>query len=226
MSGAEYLRFSGELHGLTAEDIKKRSGELLELVELKGAAGRKIGGYSRGMKQRLGLAQALIARPPVLFLDEPTSALDPIGRRDVLNLILRLKETATIFMSTHILSDVERVCDAVAIINKGTLLATSTVEELRNRYAQSAIELEFDDNFTLFADRIKVLPWARRVEVTTKNGNKVLYIDSADIERAKKELPALIAASGLSLVRYEVTSPSLEDIFIKLVGEAQSYDRF
>ena len=113
MNGPEFLSFVGELHHLSKAEIKNRSDELLELVELKETAKRRIGGYSRGMRQRLGIAQALMNRPEVLFLDEPCSALDPIGRREVLELIKRLSAGATVFMSTHILSDVERVCDSV-----------------------------------------------------------------------------------------------------------------
>lgn len=103
MSGREFLHLVGELHHLPQTEIRRRTEELLGLVELGKAGNRRISGYSRGMRQRLGIAQALVNRPTVLFMDEPTSALDPIGRREVLGLILRLRETATIFMSTHIL---------------------------------------------------------------------------------------------------------------------------
>ena len=141
MSGREFLYFVGELHGLTPNEIKKRTEELLELVELKKAGNRRTGAYSRGMRQRLGIAQALLNRPKVLFLDEPTSALDPLGRREVLNLILRLRENTTIFMSSHNLSDIERVCDMVGIVDKGKLITVSTVEALQKKYARSIFEL-------------------------------------------------------------------------------------
>ena len=148
MTGREFLHFVGEIHRLPARERNKRADEILDLVDLQEAAGRRIGGYSRGMKQRLGIAQAIINRPEVLFMDEPTSALDPIGRRDVLLLIERLSQETTIFMSTHILSDVERVCDTVGIIDRGKLVTQSTVEELRQRYARSAFELEFEEDAT------------------------------------------------------------------------------
>ena len=143
MSGREFLHFVGELHGLTPNEIKKRTEELLELVELRKAGNRRTGGYSRGMRQRLGIAQALVNRPKVLFLDEPTSAFDPLGRREVLNLILRLRENTTIFMSSHNLSDIERVCDMVGIVDKGQLITVSTVEALQKKYTRSIFELEF-----------------------------------------------------------------------------------
>jgi ABC-2 type transport system ATP-binding protein len=140
MTGREFLHLVGELHSLPAHEVKKRADEMLDQVELKKAGDRRIGGYSRGMRQRLGIAQALVNHPKVIFMDEPTSALDPIGRREVLELISQLKQNATIFMSTHILSDVERVCDMVGIINKGNLLAVSSMSDLQNRYARSVLK--------------------------------------------------------------------------------------
>ncbi|APV44849.1 ABC-2 type transport system ATP-binding protein [Dehalogenimonas formicexedens] len=219
MTGEEYLRFAGELYGMTSGAIGKRAAELLELVELKKASKRKVGGYSRGMKQRLGIAQAMLNHPKVLFLDEPTSALDPIGRRDVLDLIGKLKEEATVFMSTHILSDVERVCDRVAIIDKGKLLVTSSVEELRRKYSRSVFEIEFDEDDKSFADALQAKPWFVKSEKAAVNGNTpLLRVTAQDVAAARKELPHLIAASGLTLLRYELAQPSLEDIFVEVVN--------
>ena len=152
MTGREFLRYAGELHRLRPADIKARAAELLELVDLTKAADRRVGGYSRGMRQRLGIAQALVNRPSVLFMDEPTSALDPVGRREVLDLILRLKENATVFMSTHILSDVERVCDMVGIIDRGKLVTVSSVDALRRQHARSAFEMEFMEDARSFVE--------------------------------------------------------------------------
>jgi ABC-2 type transport system ATP-binding protein len=221
MTGGEFLSFVGELHHLSATENKLRCGEVLELADLKKAAKRKIGGYSRGMKQRLGLAQALMNRPRVLFLDEPCSALDPMGRRDVLNLILRLKQSTTVFMSTHILSDVERVCDSLAIINKGKLITTSTVSDLHARFALSSFELEFEDDPSALVPLLESQPWVLKVEKLEINHIPGLRVKAGDVAKARHELPQLIARSGLGLVRYELTMPSLEDIFVKLVeGDA------
>ena len=216
MTGEEYLRFAGELYGMTYQALTKRSAELLDLVEIKKSAKRKVGGYSRGMKQRLGIAQAMLNHPNVLFLDEPTSALDPIGRRDVLDLIGKLKEEATVFMSTHILSDVERVCDSVAIIDKGKLLVTSTVDELRHKYAHSVFEIEFEEDDKQFVETIQSRPWFVKSE-RTANGNPTLRVTARDVGAARKELPHLIAASNLTLLRYDLAQPSLEDIFVEVV---------
>jgi ABC-2 type transport system ATP-binding protein len=218
MTAREYLMFTGELFGLSPQENKKRCEELLELVELKKAARRKVGGYSRGMRQRLGIAQALLGRPQVLFMDEPTSALDPVGRREVLELIKRLKEEATIFMSTHILSDVERVCDTLGIIDQGKLVTVSTVEELRRRYAPSVIELQFEEDSAPLLPLLEGQPWLEKVEAVNSNGLPAVRIKAIDVSKAKAELPRLIADSGLSLSRYEVKMPSLEDIFVELVS--------
>jgi ABC-2 type transport system ATP-binding protein len=218
MTGEEYLLFAGELYGMTYPAITKRAAELLDLVEIKKSAKRKVGGYSRGMKQRLGIAQAMLNHPKVLFLDEPTSALDPIGRRDVLDLIGKLKEEATVFMSTHILSDVERVCDSVGIIDKGKLLVTSTVDELRHKYARSVFEIEFEEDDKSFVETVQSRPWFLKAEKALTNGSPTLRVTARDVAAARKELPHLIAASNLTLLRYELAQPSLEDIFVEVVN--------
>ena len=218
MTGREYLSFAGELHHLSLREVSLRRDELLELVDLKEAAKRKIGGYSRGMRQRLGIAQALINRPRVLFMDEPTSALDPMGRRDVLELIERLSKETTVFMSTHILSDVERVCDVVAIIDRGKLVTQSPVEELRQRYARSVFELEFEEDAGPLIAKLESMPWLTKMEMVTVNGAPALRLQARDIDKAKLELPKIVAASGLTLLRYELKLPSLEDIFVELVA--------
>jgi ABC-2 type transport system ATP-binding protein len=221
MTGREFMQFVGELHHLTPDDIKKRTEELLELVELKKAGNRRVGGYSRGMRQRLGIAQALINRPKVLFLDEPTSALDPIGRREVLKLILRLKENTTIFMSSHILSDVERVCSMVGIINKGKLITVSSVEALQKKYARSVFEMEFMEDAGQFVESLKKIPWLAEPAIVVDNGTPQVKVRALDIDRARKELPRVIGESGLTLTRYELSLPSIEDIFVEILTNGE-----
>jgi ABC-2 type transport system ATP-binding protein len=218
MSGREYLLFVADLFGIKPARAASRADELLALVELKGAAKRRVGGYSRGMRQRLGIAQALVNQPQVLFMDEPVSALDPIGRREVLNLILKLKEQSTIFMSTHILSDVERVCDTVGIVNKGKLVTESSVVELQSRYAPSVFEIEMEEDMTGLLAEVEKLPWVIKAEKSTANHAPVLRVQVGDVDAAKRELPQIIAGQHVSLLRYELVMPSLEDIFLKLIG--------
>ena len=219
MNAREYLTFVGRLFGLGRADVRRLCDELLDLVDLVGVAGRRVGGYSRGMKQRLGIAQALINQPKVLLMDEPSSALDPMGRLEVLETMLRLKEQKiTIFLSTHILADAERVCDEIAIIDRGHLLVQATVEELRQRYATPVFELEFEGPADAFVPTLRSLSWVQRVDADQRRNGDLLKVHVDDSTQAKQELPRLVAQSGLTLRRYELVLPTLEDVFVRLVS--------
>ncbi len=219
MRGRELLNMVGQLHGLHGAALKQRVGEVLEIVGLNEAAHRRIGGYSGGMRQRLGIGQALINQPRVLFLDEPVSSLDPEGRRDVLEIISRLRGTATVFMSTHILNDVERVCDRVAILNFGHLVVEGPIAELLDRYAQPIYELEPEPQQPGSIDRLAAAlrgqAWAHEVKSTPDTVR--VFVDDPMV--AGPAIMPLVVASGVNLVRYERVRPSLEDIFLRLVSE-------
>lgn len=212
MTGGEYLRFVGDIFQIPGNELESRIDPLLELAGLAGVK-TKIGGYSRGMKQRLGIAQALINDPAVLFLDEPTSALDPIGRKEVLEMIDSLAKERTVFFSTHILNDVERVCDSVAILNKGRLMTESNLEVLREKYAEPVFLMEFDAEPTVLAGQLESRPWAVSVERTGNN----LKVVSNDMRTGQTELARLIAESSLPLRNFQVLEPGLEEIFMRMV---------
>jgi ABC-2 type transport system ATP-binding protein len=218
MTAREYMRFAGQLFRLPEAEIKKRTAELLEVAGLTEAASRKIGGYSRGMKQRLGIAQALINRPAVLLLDEPCSALDPIGRLEILNTLVKLKEQTTVFMSTHILNDVERVCDLVAVMNKGKLVVESGVEELRQRFARPIFELEFDKITESIVQILSQVPGVNRVFEEKRGELPILRVQVTDPLRDREALLKAVAGHNLALRRYEMVLPSLEEVFVELVG--------
>ena len=222
MTGREFLRFTGELYGLDSGSAKVRTGELLEQVNLTEAADRKVKGYSRGMQQRLGLAQALINRPEILFLDEPASALDPMGRRDMLGTIASLKGQTTVFVSTHILADVERVCDRVAIINRGKIITSGSIDELLARRGGSVFEVEVEEDPGLLASRLAGIPWVNSMDTIKRGDRRVFRVDVNDVDAAKKELQRLVYESGLTLLRFELASASLEDVFMELVGEEEA----
>jgi ABC-2 type transport system ATP-binding protein len=167
----------------------------------------------------LGIAQALINRPRVLFLDEPTSALDPVGKREVLDLIIQLKTKSTVFMSSHNLSEVERVCDMVGIINRGRLLTVSSVESLQKKFARSVFEIEFLEEAGSFLKTLQGISWLREPEMVIRNGQPVVRVQASDTQYAREELPGLVAASGLTLSRYELVLPNLEDIFMQILGQ-------
>jgi ABC-2 type transport system ATP-binding protein len=144
LTGGEFLSLCGNLNGLGREEIKKRSGEMLARVGLVGAAGLAIRKYSKGMLQRLGLAQALLHDPELVILDEPMSGLDPMGRMEVRNLIREMKEAGkTVFFSSHILSDVEALCDRVVVIHRGVKIAEGSVEDLMGREGVQYVEVVF-----------------------------------------------------------------------------------
>jgi len=221
MRGRELLTFVGELFGMRGAALRARVDEVLEQTGLSEAAHRRVGGYSGGMRQRLGLAQALINRPDVLFLDEPVSSLDPAGRHEILSIIADLRDHATVFMSTHILADVERVCDRVAIIDRGRLVVSSTVVDLQERYAQPIFLLEPDPGqaaqVAALTARLEAQPW---VASLAGDGGVLRVIASRPADAAAGILP-LVVASGVTLARFERGRPSLEDIFLRLVGEAE-----
>src|SRR5262249_9474736 len=146
MRGRELLAFVGALYGLRGADLRRRIDAALEVTGLTDVASRRIGGYSGGMRQRIGLAQALVNTPEASFCAAPVSSLDPAGRHEILEVIAGLRDRTTVFMSTHILADVERVCDRVAILNSGRLVVASSVAELQERYAQPIFLLEPEPN--------------------------------------------------------------------------------
>ena len=139
----EYLSLVGGLAGLTQAALRTRTEELLSLVGLSDSANRRIGGFSRGMKQRLGIAQALIHRPKLLICDEPTSALDPAGRKDIIDILRAIRFETTVLFSTHILPDIERVCDRIGLLAGGTLALSGKLEEIRAMHAKSGFVVEF-----------------------------------------------------------------------------------
>jgi ABC-2 type transport system ATP-binding protein len=217
MTPAEYLDHVGRLFGLSAQERRRRVDELLDLAGLSAVRKRRIRGFSRGMRQRMGLAQALVNRPEVLFLDEPVSALDPAGRKEVLEMIAGLRGKCTVFMSTHILEDVERVCDTVGIINQGRLIIEAPQAELLERYTIPAFELECDpgceDPFDSWLAGLDGLPWVSSVSRNHTTARVIVK----DVGIARQNLLPMLAGSGLALRRYEMVRPSLEDIFLRLV---------
>jgi ABC-2 type transport system ATP-binding protein len=222
MTPREFLDYVGRVFGIPAAERSSRIKELLALAGLEESAKRRIGGFSRGMRQRLALAQALVNRPRVLFLDEPASALDPLGRKDVLEFIEQLRGQCTVFMSTHILADVERVCDTVGIINRGRLVTEAPREALLAQYAVPALEVEVDEKseskLTPWCDTLLREPWVK----TISRQELVVRVIVNDIETAKPELLRSAAQVGMVLNKYEVVKPSLEDVFMQLVGEEEA----
>jgi ABC-2 type transport system ATP-binding protein len=213
MTGAELLRFAGRLFGLSGPTLSSRVDALLDLAGLSGVKAR-VGAYSRGMRQRLGVAQALINAPSVLLLDEPTSALDPIGRKSVLDMIASLAGRTTVFFSTHILSDVERVCDTVAILHRGKAVVQAPIGELKARYAMQKIAVEVTAGADELAQELAGAPWVASVE---RPADQRIVVAVTDASAAQRAIPAAVANRGVGLRRLEMVEVSLEDVFVDLV---------
>lgn len=216
MRAWEYLDYVARLYKMPAKNRKQRIREVLDQVGLTDAAKRKIAGFSGGMKQRLGIAQAIIHQPKVLLLDEPTSALDPAGRYEVLDWIRHLNGNTTVFLSSHILGDIERICDQVAILHEGKLVKTGDRDQILSEYATNAVEIKVEqaggEKLQEFASQITALPWVESVNLQ----HLVLRIMVSDIELGKQNILPLVQQSQLPLSRLEWVRPTLEEVFLEL----------
>jgi len=210
MTGREFLMLCAKLCGMTADEQKAHSDELLRQVGLFGVK-TKIGGYSRGMRQRLGIAQALINSPPVVFMDEPISALDPMGRRDVMGIIGGLKGKNTVILSTHILSDVENICDYIAIIHNGKIVAQDYLVNLKKRYSDHDVaKINFYDEQSCdkFAEAMQT-GISTRVDALQIS----IQIESDDFAGVSKRVAGALAEAAVPFKSFNIDTPSLDDIF-------------
>jgi len=217
MTGEEFLTLCANICKIPVGEAKQRIKSLLTLVGLNKTR-TKISGYSRGMKQRLGIAQAMINNPKVIFMDEPMSALDPMGRRDVAEIISSLKGTTVIF-STHILADVENVCDYILIIEKGKIVAQDTMDSLRRRHSENTTKLRFyaEDAAKIFYDK------ASNAGISTERQGAIeilLHAQSGQLEALSRTATEIIHTNGLAIESFNAHSPSLEDIFYKEIANA------
>lgn len=216
MTGLEYLNFIGEICNMNEKYIKKRSIEVLEIVRLTNDAKRKIGSYSGGMKQRLGIAVSIFKNPDFLLLDEPTSSLDPEGRMEILEFIKSLKQyQKTVFFSTHILNDVERVCDEVSILNNGQIIISDTIDNLRNKYINPIFDVEYETISDNVLEKIRKIEYVSDVILDIKS--KIISIFVKDINVAKNNLFKELSQLEIVILSYHMRKSSLEDIFIRLV---------
>ncbi len=216
MSGAEYLGFIADIFKFSESEKKSKINNLLKLVDLTSAKNKRISTYSGGMVQRLGIAQALLNDPEVIIMDEPVSALDPIGRKEVLGVIEKLKTNRTVLFSTHILSDVDRICDDIVIINDGKLVASAPLSTLKARYASPILEVEFMSYPKNIVTDLKLQKWVNKVE---HNGDKLrIWLSDSDV--VQKNIPLdFIAKHKIGILKYGLTLPETEDVFMALVED-------
>lgn len=211
MTAKEYLNLCGSITGLSKNEIKNKSEELLELVGLRDV-NKRISGYSRGMKQRLGIAQALLNSPKLLICDEPTSALDPLGRKEILDIILKIKDSTTVIFSTHILSDVEAICDHVVVLDKGKNVLEGSIDELKNIKRKNTIKIRFKSDKELKS--FKSLD--KFSNLATNEKGDTLYL--TDEDNQLKDIDILYELYKLNIFPLEIKieEPTLENIFLEV----------
>ncbi len=206
MTAKEYLRFCGEITGMSRAEIEERTKELLTLVGLADETHR-IKGFSRGMKQRLGIAQALLSRPKLLVCDEPTSALDPVGRKEILDILLSIKDQTTVLFSTHILSDVERICTDVAFLKDGVVDIGGKLSDIKTRYRSNEYMIETENG----SDTVILKTAFPKVKEIDRN--KVTFSED---KHSASDVLRFVADNRLSLLKVERLEPSLEDLFMEV----------
>lgn len=209
MTAPEYLKFCGEITGMSSQRIKGRSEELLRLVGLEGEKHR-IKGFSRGMKQRLGIAQALMNEPKLLICDEPTSALDPVGRKEILNILWEARQQTTVVFSTHILSDVERICTDIAFLNDGVVGMQGKLSDIKSAYRTDEYIIEFECDVD--ASRVmKQFSGVRLIE-----HDKLAFYEN---EHSVFEVMGFLADRHIPVLKIERAEPTLESLFMEVVSK-------
>lgn len=210
MTPKEFLRFAGKLSNIPKEHLAKRIEETLSFVSLEKVKNKKIGGFSGGMKQRLGLAQALLHKPELLILDEPVSALDPTGRRDVLTLIDQLKNEMTIIFSTHILHDAEQVCDDILMLKDGELKWDGPLQSLKQEFDSLAIKLRTAEPIAGILENVEFIDSVEYLDLTTAK------FSMTNAEKTN-ELLQVLMDNKRTLVHFEILQDSLEDAYMKVM---------
>lgn len=226
MTGYEYVVYAGKLCGLSSAAAQKRAKELIERVGISSAAKRRIGSYSGGMKQRLGLAQALVHQPKLLVMDEPVSALDPLGRREVLELLRELKQETTVLFSTHVLHDAEELCDDVIIIRDGQVALQGSIDTIRKEHRKPIIELQLERDayserwLSSFLQRMN-----QEIKTGTKSGvfetaeldNRTARFTVNEVDAARQRLLDELSQEQVKFSSLAVGHTTLEDLFMKVV---------
>lgn len=218
MNVNEFLSMCSSLLGFSKTETIRRVEETTELVGLTGVK-KRIGTFSRGMKQRVGIAQALIHDPDVILMDEPVSALDPEGRYDVIGILNRLKGKKTVFLSSHIITDIEKVCDSVAIIDRGVLIESDSVTRLKDKHDNRIISMTAagpapEGRGKDFENAVRSRSWCQDIKASDAYSYKIKVYDRYT---AQKELPEILSDFGIPLEYFCSLTTSLEEIFLEVI---------
>jgi len=218
LNGWELLDIYGQMYGLSKQQRRDQLPKLLELVGLKGREKDLIGKYSKGMQQRLGIAQALLNEPELVILDEPSLGLDPVGMVEVRELIKSIaKEGMTVFLSSHLLFEVQQVCNHVTIIHKGVALVSDTIENVEHKIrGPTTLQIEVTQLTNTLVENLKKLPFVTDVKT---EGNK-LNITLETRDEVRPQVSETVTKSGGTIVSMNLIGQSLEDVFVQLVSKA------
>ena len=217
ITGRTELVFQGRLYGMSVDAARKRAAELIDMLELEGAADRKVGTYSGGQKRRLDIGLGLVHDPQLLFLDEPATGLDPQSRARVWDEVRRMHDRGTtIFVTTHYLDEADALCDRVAIIDYGKIVAEGTPEELKRAVAGDVVTLSVAGEQQRAFDLIKEQPFVR--EAKLENGSVHLYVDRGEV--AMPAILRLLDGAQMQLMTVELHRPSLDDVFLRQTGRS------
>ncbi len=220
LSGDDNLRYFASLYGVDPAVSKKRIPYLMELVGLQGRGNERVGGYSRGMKQRLHVARTLLHDPDILFLDEPTIGLDPVGAREFRNVILDLQsQKKTILLTTHYMFEADALSDRIAIINKGKVIALDTPSGLKGHVSDlSVVEVETFGAPQAVLEKLRALSFVDSLSIEDREQKQILLVQT---KRGAEAVPDVMAAlEGQRIGRVIVREPTLEDAYVRLVGGA------
>src|SRR4051794_31738132 len=224
MTGRQTLRYVAGFYPWVRDPIERRIDEALEKTGIAAAADRPTGTYSGGMRQRLGIAQALIGKPEMILLDEPASALDPIGRRDVLDLMGSLRGQATIFYSTHILDDVQRVSDHVAILDHGRLVRAAPTQELLGSFTRHRVRVVVGRVSDATAGGLAALPGVASVELAGRDGDQATFLIQAragETDAVQRAVTRYAVETDLTLVTNAPEKVDLEEVFLRLIDSKE-----
>ena len=212
MTARQYLQLTAAISGMAHTKIDRRISSVLNTVQLKDDL-TKIRGYSRGMKQRLGMAVAMLNQPQILICDEPTSALDPLGRKAFLDILASLRGQTTVIFSSHILSDIERVCDRVAILHDGHIQLSGKIRALTQTHSSKTFQIEFADSI----DLKQFLNQAKLSETTYKQSQTTLTIYEQSDQPLGESLLTELSKNRIIPKSFQQFEPSLEDVFLEVI---------
>ena len=211
LSGKENLQIICTLKNLPETEIPR----VLQIVRMKDQQNKKVSQYSLGMKQRLGIAQALLADPKLLICDEPTSALDPVGRKEILDILYKIRGTTTVLFSTHILSDVERICDHVALLNDGNIAVGGTLSEIKALHSHDSLLIEFSTEADL--QYFKECMTEQSFLNGSEEKGREIVIHSRNMKKAQHTIFSTLAEADIAPVKVELMEPSLESLFLEVI---------